>query len=151
MAAGRTVLATGAFDLLHPGHLRFLEESKKAGGPGSRLIVVVATDTTVLKRKGRKPVMPEDQRREMVAALKPVTRAILGHETVDFLGILQKVKPDIVCLGHDQNDVKKTVERIIKKESLRVRVVQIERFGPAGFNSSTSLKKHVARSLTRTS
>ncbi|HEY4656888.1 MAG TPA: adenylyltransferase/cytidyltransferase family protein [Candidatus Bathyarchaeia archaeon] len=150
MASGKTVLATGAFDLLHPGHIRFLEESKKTGGPRARLIVVVARDSTVKRRKGRKPIMPEQQRREIVAALKPVARAILGHQEVDFLGILQQFKPDIVCIGHDQNDIKKAVEKIIKHEQLPIRVVQIPRFGPAGLNSSTSLKTRVLRSRSRT-
>lgn len=150
MASGKTVLATGAFDILHPGHIRFLEEAKKKAGPRARLIVVVARDSTVRRRKGRKPVMPEEQRRQIVAALKPVNRAILGHQEVDFLGILRRVKPDIVCVGHDQNDIMKTVASIIKHEQLPIRVVQIPRFGPSGFNSSTRLKARILRSLSRT-
>jgi len=150
MASGKTVLATGAFDLLHPGHIRFLEEAKKIGAPAARLIVVIARDSTVKRRKGRKPIMPEEQRREIVANLKPVNRAILGHSEVDLLGILKQVKPDIVCVGHDQNDIKKAVAKIIKHERLPIRVVQIPRFGPPGFNSSTSLKTRVFRSLSRT-
>jgi FAD synthetase len=150
MAYGKTVLATGAFDLLHPGHVRFLEESKKTGGPGARLIVIVARDSTVHRRKGRKPIMPEEQRRAIVAALKPVNRAILGHQYVDFLAILRSVKPDIVCVGHDQNDIKKAVAEIIKHEQLPIRVVQIPRFGPRRLNSSTSLKTRVLRSLRPT-
>ena len=68
----KIVLATGAFDLLHYGHLKFLEEAKKKGGPGSRLYVIVARDKTVMERKGSQPVLPEDQRRVLVEALKPV-------------------------------------------------------------------------------
>ncbi len=147
MARAKTVLATGAFDILHVGHIRFLEESKKQGGPGAKLVVVVARDRTVLARKGRKPVMPEAQRLKMVASLKPVNKAILGHETVDFLGILRTVKPDIVCVGHDQPDIKRTVERIARTQNLPLRVVQIGRFGPGNLNSSTSVKKRILRSL----
>src|SRR6266571_7477395 len=106
MALHKTVLATGVFDILHPGHIRFLEESKKQGGPGAQLVVVVARDKTVVKRKGRGPVLPESDRREIVACLKPVNRAVLGHEEVDFLGVLEELKPDIVCVGYDQNDIK---------------------------------------------
>ena len=91
--------------------------------------------------------MPEDQRRQMVAALRPVTKAILGHDEVDFLGILRKVKPDVVSVGHDQNDIKKAVQKIISGEKLPIRVVQIAHFGPSGFNSSTTLKKRVVRLL----
>jgi FAD synthetase len=56
------VLASGVFDLLHLGHVRFLEEAKKAGGKNAELIVIVARDSTVEKRKGKKPIMSEDQR-----------------------------------------------------------------------------------------
>lgn len=149
LAHKRTVLATGVFDILHLGHLRFLQESKKTGGSGAKLVVVVARDNTVLRRKARKPILPEAQRREMVAALRVVDTAILGHERLDLLGVLQEVKPDIVCVGYNQDDIKSAVESLIRKERLPVRVVQIAKFGPNGFNSSTKLKKRVARNWRR--
>ncbi len=145
---GRTVLATGVFDILHPGHLKFLQESKRLGGARARLVVVVARDKTVMKRKGRKPVIPEKGRREMVAALKPVDKAILGREEADYLGILREVKPDVVCVGYDQNDIKKMVDLIVKKEKLPIRVLQLAHFGPRGFDSSTILKRRVVRTAT---
>jgi FAD synthetase len=142
------VLATGVFDLLHLGHLRFLEESKKKGGPGSKLVVVVARDKTVLRRKGRGPVVPEDQRRELVSALRVVDRAILGREEIDLLGILREIKPNIVCVGYDQDEIRVAVARIVKREALPVRVVRIRRFGPVGYNSSSKLKSRVAKALS---
>ncbi len=145
MAPGKTVLATGVFDILHPGHLRFLEESKKQGGPGARLIVVIAKDLTVLKRKGHPPVLPESQRRQIVASLKPVTKAILGHKGVDFLGILQEFKPSIVCVGYDQNDIKAAVKKVIADQKLPIRVVQLPKFGVDGLNSSTGVKRRVVK------
>jgi len=144
----KTVLATGVFDLLHIGHLRFLEESKKKGGPGSKLVVVIARDKTVFRRKGKGPVVPEDQRRELVAALKVVDRAILGREEIDLLGILEEVKPDVVCVGYDQDKIRVAVTRLIRKEGLAVRVVRIRRFGPVGFNSSSKLKSRVAKAFS---
>ena len=145
MSLGSIVLATGVFDILHVGHLRFLEESKKSGGPDSRLIVVVARDKTVLNRKSRKPILPEDQRLELVAALRVVDRAILGHEHLDLLGVLRDIRPGIVCVGYDQNEIKSAVTKLIQKEKLPIRVVQIRRFGPNGLNSSTKLKERVVR------
>jgi len=142
------VLATGVFDLLHLGHLRFLEESKKKGGPGSKLVVVIARDKTVFRRKGNGPVVPEDQRRELVAALRVVDRAILGREEIDLLGILKDVKPDIVCVGYDQDEIRAAVTRVIRKEGLPVRVVRIRRFGPVGFNSSSKLKSRIAKAVS---
>jgi FAD synthetase len=141
LARGKTVLATGVFDILHPGHIRFLEESKRRGGPGAKLLVVIARDKTVRKRKGRNPVLPEAQRRQIVASLKPVYKAILGREEVDLLGILQTV--DIVCVGYDQNDIMRSVKRIITREKLPVRLVQLPKFGLRGLNSSTGIKRRV--------
>lgn len=141
----RTVLATGVFDIIHPGHLKFLQESKKLGGPRARLVVVVARDRTVIKRKGRRPVIPEQSRREMVAALKPVDKAILGREEADYLGILREVKPDVVSLGYDQNDIRKMVSLIVKREKLPIRVLQVGHFGPRGLDSSTRLRRRVVR------
>ena len=148
LPSGKTVLATGVFDLLHLGHLRFLEESKRKGGPRSRLVVVVARDKTVLRRKGKGPVIPEDQRRELVAALRVVDRAILGREEIDLLGILKEVKPDIVCVGYDQDEIRAAVTELIRKQGLPIRVVRIRRFGPIGFNSSSKLKNRVAKALS---
>ena len=142
------MLATGVFDLLHLGHLRFLEESKKTGGPHSKLVVVVARDKTVRRRKGRGPIVPEDQRRELVAALRVVDRAILGREEIDLLGILKEVKPDIVCVGYDQDEIRAAVTRLVRREGLPVRVVRIRRFGPIGFNSSSKLKSRIAKAVS---
>ena len=77
------VLASGVFDLLHLGHVRFLEEAKKLGGENAKLVVVIARDSTVEKTKGRKPVMPETQRRMLGESLKVVDEAVLGQEEFD--------------------------------------------------------------------
>lgn len=146
MASRKTVLATGVFDILHPGHLRFLEGSKRKGGPRARLVVVVARDRTVLKRKGQRPILPENERREMVAALRVVDKAILGHEKLDLIGILREIRPDIVIVGYDQNDIKSSVKTLIARERLGIKVVQLAKFGPNKLNSSTKLKNRVARS-----
>ena len=148
LPSGKTVLATGAFDLLHLGHLRFLEESKRRGGPGSRLVVVVARDKTVFRRKGKGPIIPEDQRRELVGALRVVDQAILGREEIDLLGILKEVKPQIVCVGYDQDEIRSAVTRLIRKQGLPIRVIRIRRFGPIGFNSSSKVKNRVAKALS---
>ena len=142
------MLATGVFDLLHLGHLKFLEESKKTGGPHSKLVVVVARDKTVRRREGRGPIVPEDQRRELVAALRVVDRAILGREEIDLLGILKEVNPDIVCVGYDQDEIRAAVTRLVRREGLPVRVVRIRRLGPIGFNSSSKLKSRIAKAVS---
>jgi FAD synthetase len=139
----KVVLATGAFDLLHYGHYRFLEEAKKSGGKNSKLIVIIARDKTIKKRKGKKPILPEDQRRALVEALKPVDQAILGYEEMNVEAVIRKIKPDIIAVGYDQNDMRRTVEEILRKGKSRVKIVQIGRFGSADLNSSSKIKRRV--------
>ena len=69
------VMATGVFDLLHTGHLHFLQSAKALG---DELVVVVATDATVRRRK-HEPITPQEMRREMVAALKMVDVGLEGR------------------------------------------------------------------------
>jgi FAD synthetase len=145
LARRKIVLATGAFDLLHLGHVRFLQESKKRGGPKARLVVVVARDRTVLERKGQRPILPENQRRELVGSLRAVDKAILGHERLDMLGILKEVKPNIICTGYDQKEIKASLIKTMRDEKIMIPVVEIPRLGPNGLNSSTKVKARIAR------
>jgi FAD synthetase len=145
LARGKIVLATGAFDLLHLGHVKFLEASKRKGGPGAKLIVVVARDRTVLSRKGLMPIFPESQRRELVGSLRIVDNAMLGHTHLDLLGILREVKPDIIAVGYDQKQIKALVGKLVKREHLSIQLVQIPKFGTDGLNSSTRIKQRVAK------
>ena len=64
-------MASGTFDIIHPGHAFYLEEAKKLGGAGAELFVVIATDKTVEKHK-RIPIMDQEQRAEMISKLKVV-------------------------------------------------------------------------------
>ena len=116
----KVVLASGVFDLLHLGHVKFLEEAKKAGGPNSELVVIVARDSTVEKTKGRKPIMSEDQRCALVESLKVVDRALLGFETLDIGEVIAKVKPDVIALGYDQEEMAKEVRSYLEKNKLPI-------------------------------
>ncbi len=144
---GKTVLATGAFDLLHYGHLKFLEESKDAGGKNSKLVVVVARDKTVEDRKGKKPVMPEKQRKALVEAIKPVDVAILGRKDFSMIDIINKINPDIITVGHDQKDVRRMVEKIVEEKKLKIKIVTIRKFGKEGLDSSTKIKRKIVGDL----
>jgi len=145
----KIVLAAGVFDLLHYGHLRFLEEAKKTGGKGAKLVVVVARDKTVEVRKDVKPVLPEDQRKSLVSALKPVDEAILGFKDFSIDKVVEKVKPDIVAVGYDQGDMFQKVQNLIKRKKLDMEVIQIGRFGPSSLGSSSEIKKRVIEEWRR--
>ncbi|EQD38465.1 Glycerol-3-phosphate cytidylyltransferase [mine drainage metagenome] len=114
------VMATGVFDLLHPGHVYFLSEARKLG---DELVVVVARDQTARRLK-HEPYVPEMIRREMVEALKPVDRAILGS-TTDIYQTVVEVHPDLIALGHDQMFNEAEVERECARRGVPAKVVRV--------------------------
>lgn len=98
MPTKKTVMVFGVFDQLHPGHLFFLESAKKFG---DHLIVVITRDTRVKSEKGRAAMFNEKERLRMVSALACVDHAILG-DTGKTWGVVRRLKPAIICRGHDQ-------------------------------------------------
>jgi FAD synthetase len=114
----RRVVAQGTFDLLHPGHLHYLEDAKSRG---DRLHVIVARSENVTHKP--KPVVPDRQRREMVAALDPVDAARLGHVT-DFLVPIRDIDPDVIVLGHDQHHDEETLAGLLAEEGIDCDVVR---------------------------
>ena len=140
---GKVVLASGTFDLLHLGHVKYLEEAKKAGGKSAELIVIVAKDRTVEKRKGKKPVMPEEQRRALVESLKVVDRAILGYEAFDMSQVIDEIKPDVIAVGYDQDKIEKKVRKTVAEKGLDIQVIKVQKFGKPELNSSLKIKKKV--------
>jgi len=115
------VMASGVFDIIHLGHLHYLEESKKLG---DELIVVVATDNTVRRRK-HEPITQESMRLELVAALKPVDRAILGKDSGDMFKVVEDLRPDIITIGYDQPFEPVELEKEMLSRGLNVRVVRM--------------------------
>lgn len=143
------VLASGVFDLLHLGHVRFLEEAKKTGGKNAELIVIVARDSTVEKRKGKKPIMSEDQRRALVESLKVVDEAILGYENFNMDEVIDKIKPNIITMGYDQRGMTQAVEKAVAKKGLNIKVVKIGKFGEDELNSSSEIKRKIIEEYKR--
>lgn len=135
-----TVVATGTFDLLHPGHVLYLERSKILG---DELVVIVARDLNV--RHKPKPVVPEEQRQRMVQSLKAVDRAILGEE-IDIFRTIEQLKPDIITLGFDQHFDIANLETELSRRGLHPRIVRIEAHEPCHLCSS---RRIVAKILER--
>lgn len=92
------VLAFGTFDGLHPGHLHYLRQAKQHG---DELVVVVARDATVERTKGVRPVHNEEFRRDQLMLVPEVDQVILGR-LQDQQGIINELKPKVICLGYDQ-------------------------------------------------
>jgi FAD synthetase len=146
---GKVVLASGVFDLLHLGHVRFLEEAKRSAGENAKLIVVIARDSNIEKTKGKKPIMSEDQRRALVESLKVVDEAVLGCEDFDIGEVIGDVKPNIIALGYDQIDMETAVQTYIAKYKLPVQVVRIGKFGENALDSSSKIKQKIIEKLSK--
>jgi len=145
----KIVLASGTFDLLHLGHVKYLEEAKRAGGRNAELIVIVARDSTVEKRRGTKPIVPENQRRALVGSLKVVDDAVLGYEDFDIEKVIQKIKPDVIALGYDRSDIQQAVRDYVKENRLVIKVVKISKFEDEELNSSSKIKQKIIRHYKR--
>jgi len=113
------ILATGTFDLLHPGHIYFLTQARALG---DELFVIVARDSNVTHKP--KPIVPEEQRLDMVNALGMVDKALLGSEK-DMFEPLKQIRPDIIALGYDQHFDCEFLEKELTKRGLPSKVVRI--------------------------
>lgn len=111
---GKTVLAGGCFDVLHPGHIIFLEKAKKAG---DRLIVMLESDKKITQLKGTgRPVFNQKERARMLKALKSVDAVIplpYMETEKEYDEVVRRVKPDIIAVtfGDPQIDHKKRCAR----------------------------------------
>ena len=118
----KVVFIGGGFEVIHPGHLHTIKAARRLGDV---LVVVVARDSTIRKRKGREPVSTESQRVELLSSLREVDAAIMGT-TGDIYETLAKVSPDVVALGYDQHHNENDVLTESEKRGLKVQVVRVE-------------------------
>ena len=110
----KTVLVTGCFDLLHSGHIAFLEEAASHG----ELHVGIGSDETVKNLKGRYPVYTEQERKYMLEALRCVTRCTVntGSGILDFVPDLDSIRPDVIFVNEDGNSPEK--EELCRKRGI---------------------------------
>ena len=135
----RRVMAAGVFDLLHLGHVHYLTEAKKMG---DELVVVVATDVMVAKRK-HQPIVPQEQRLALVAALKPVDHALLGSP-IDQMATVQAVQPDVIALGYDDYHAADDLRAELAKRGLsRVEVARCPQFDVHDLNGTRKIVKRI--------
>jgi len=135
------VMATGTFDIIHPGHGFYLEKAKKLGGKDSVLMVVIATDKTVEKHK-RVPIMSQEQRLEMIKLLKPVDEAYIGSEDDPFK-IVREKSPDIIAIGPDQDFNVDGLQEKLSNMGLNIKVVKITDYKKFELDSSCKIIKKI--------
>jgi rfaE bifunctional protein nucleotidyltransferase chain/domain len=117
---GETVVFTnGCFDLLHVGHVRSLEQAR---GFGDRLVVALNRDTSVRRLKGpRRPIVPERQRAELIAALASVEWVVLFGEDTP-LALIRALRPDVLAKGGDWS-----LDQIVGREAIESWGGRVER------------------------
>jgi FAD synthetase len=140
---GKRVLAAGKFDILHLGHLAYLNQARQLAGEDGELVVVIALDKTIEKQRGAPPVFPQEQRRRLVESLEAVDRAVLGYETEDQSVIVQDIKPNIVALGYDQNANTHAIEERLSEAGMSTKIVRLEKMKADGLCSSTLIRKRI--------
>ena len=111
----KKILIFGVFDGIHDGHRYFINEAKKKG---DHLVAVVARDSIVEKIKGKPPVNNEIERIKKLLEIPEIDLVFLGDGEMGVYNVIKEVKPDMIFLGYDQNDLKKDLEKRIKSGEL---------------------------------
>ena len=131
-------MATGTFDIIHPGHIYYLEESRRLG---DELHVIVARDANV--RHKPRPVIGEGQRLRVVRALRVVDHARLGDPT-DMFRPIEEIEPAVITLGFNQHFSEEELGRALKERGIGARVVRI---GEYSGDPCSSTRKIIERIL----
>lgn len=141
-ANGLTIaFANGGFDLLHVGHVRYLQAASQEA---DRLIVAVNGDESVRRLKGEgRPILPEADRAEMVAALRGVDYVVVFHEPT-VTALVEQLQPDVHCKGTDY-----TVDTVPERDAVRAYGGRIAIVGDNKDHSTRDLLSRVRTSSER--
>ncbi len=116
------VLVGGVFDILHVGHVHFLERAKELG---DELVVIVANDETVKRSKGHMPVNPAEDRAELLKALKVVDEVYIGEPGGISFELVRRIEPDIIALGPDQRISEDHLKKKLRENGIEAEVIRI--------------------------
>jgi cytidyltransferase-like protein len=133
----KKVFVSGCFDMLHSGHIRFLEKAAKHGD----VYVALGSDRTLIELKGRAPVTTEEERKYMLEAVRYVKRCVISRGTgiLDFLDELKRIKPDIFIVNEDGNTPAKA--ELCQRMGIRYVVLKRDPHEGLPVRSTTSLRQ----------
>ena len=131
----QVVFTNGVFDLIHPGHVRYLREARSLG---DALIVGVNADESVRRNKGEsRPVTPERERAELVAALACVDAVtVFGEDTP--AEVIRAIQPDVLVKGADW-----AVDQIVGRDTVEARGGRVVRIAVEEGYSTTALLRRI--------
>ena len=136
---GTTVATNGVFDLLHPGHMEYLEEASHLG---DALVIALNSDSSVksLKDPGR-PIIKQTERAYMLASLACVSKVVIFNDK-EALNTLLAIKPNIYVKGGDYtiDTINQNERRALETEGIDIRILRFK----AGFSTSLLIKRILA-------
>ncbi|MFH1314850.1 MAG: adenylyltransferase/cytidyltransferase family protein [Candidatus Uhrbacteria bacterium] len=129
----KTTLVFGTFDGIHPGHDSFLAQARQLG---DKLVVSVASDQFVRIIKQREPLLNEQGRLQAIKGHELVDDAIIGDRAIGNFESVQKVNPDTIALGYDQDQLADKLSEWIKKTGSKIKVVRLKPYKPEQYKST---------------
>jgi len=133
----KTVLTFWTFDIVHPGHVYFLQQAK---AHGDKLVTIIARDQNVAKFKGKAPLHHEKKRMQDIKDLNIADLVELGHKS-DYFLVIKKHKPDVVVLWYDQTYLVEELSKFLYNHGHKTEVITIKAFKPKEHKSSIIKKK----------
>lgn len=138
MGKKKRVVIFGIFDGVHDGHRDVFRQAKEHG---DELVVIVGRDSASLRWKNKKPRYSEEIRLSLILKEEHVNQAVLGDEDQSTYGVLDRVHPDCICFGYDQDALKKDLERWLKREKRAIPCVVLKPYKETVFHTSLLRKK----------
>ncbi len=129
----KRVVVFGIFDGIHNGHRALFRQAQEHG---DELIVIVGRNSASLEWKGKKPRYSQEERLQLVSREKGVARAILGDAKQSSYGILEKLHPDVVCVGYDQDALWEDLQEWIAKKKKSMKIIRLTSYHPKTYHNS---------------
>lgn len=133
----KKVLTFGTFDGLHPGHIFYLTQAQNLG---DKLYVCIARDNTVEKVKEKKTKFSQEERKAAIKEYFPDADVVIGHSS-DRTKIIRDIRPDIICLGHDQRHFVDQIKPCLKENNIDCEIIRMKDFYPDVYKTSIIRKK----------
>lgn len=124
----KIVLASGKFDVLHPGHIYYLKKSSNLV-KNSKLYVVLAHEKNI-----ENCIFPKEARKMMLEAFEFVDKVIIGEKNRNYINVLESLKPDIISLGYDQDEG--PIGQAIEEMGLKSKIMRVGSLKPDTYSSS---------------
>lgn len=129
----KNVLAFGVFDGLHRGHIYFLEKAKSHG---DELVISLARDETIIELKGARPMYSFAERKHALEETGLVCQIIEGDYEIGAFRSISVTRPQIICLGYDQEQLKESLTIWMKKFGILIPLITLSSFNPQMYKSS---------------